>query len=56
MGKGAFAKGKEAEPKQIEVYIRGKVVDVTKFAKTHPGGAKALHIFANRDATEQFDM
>ena len=27
---------------------------MTKFLRTHPGGAKALRIFANRDASEQF--
>ena len=39
-----------------EVYLKGKVVDVTKFQRSHPGGAKALRIFKNRDATEQFNM
>lgn len=40
----------------LEVHLKGKVVDVTKFARNHPGGAKVLRIFRNRDATEQFEM
>merc|ERR1719231_1244894 len=63
MGKGGSASvakpqpvvaSKEAEP--LEVYLFGKVVDVTKFSRVHPGGTKALKIFRNRDATEQFIM
>ena len=42
------------EKEQVNVYLFGKVVDVTKFLRTHPGGSKALKIFRNRDATEQF--
>lgn len=42
------------EPEQVNVYLKGKVVDVTKFLRSHPGGSKALKIFKNRDATEQF--
>ena len=38
----------------MNIYIKGKVLDVTKFIRTHPGGSKALKIFQNRDATEQF--
>lgn len=40
----------------VNVYLYGKTVDVSKFIHKHPGGAKALRIFQNRDATEQFEM
>ena len=43
-------------PEEMVVYLKGKVVDVTKFQRSHPGGAKALRIFKDRDATEQFEM
>jgi len=64
MGKGGASSLAAAEPalattarapqETIEVYLFGKRVDVTKFMRTHPGGSKALKIFRNRDATEQF--
>merc|ERR1719171_1565415 len=62
MGKGgssaeaqaAAAAKPVASEKTVEVFLFGKRVDVTKFMKTHPGGSKALKIFQNRDATEQF--
>jgi len=60
MGKGGSASApveqKVKQPETVEVYLFGKVVDVTKFQKVHPGGTKALKIFRNRDATEQFIM
>jgi len=45
---------RQQEP--VEVYLFGKRVDVSRFMHAHPGGAKALRIFQNRDATEQFRM
>ncbi|TKA53999.1 hypothetical protein B0A53_03279 [Rhodotorula sp. CCFEE 5036] len=38
------------------VIIDGQVLDVTKFLPDHPGGAKAILLYAGRDATEEFDM
>mmetsp|Transcript_24331 Transcript_24331/g.34035 ORF Transcript_24331/g.34035 Transcript_24331/m.34035 type:complete len:1069 (+) Transcript_24331:98-3304(+) len=38
-----------------EVILYGKRVNVTSFIRKHPGGTKVLHIFRNRDATEQFE-
>ncbi|GAA6036498.1 hypothetical protein JCM8097_003535 [Rhodosporidiobolus ruineniae] len=36
------------------VIIDGQVLDVTKFLPDHPGGAKAIVLYAGRDATEEF--
>jgi len=38
------------------VIIDGEVFDVTKFLDDHPGGKKAILIYAGKDATEEFDM
>ena len=38
------------------VIIRDKVYDLTKFLPDHPGGKKAIMLFAGKDATEEFDM
>ena len=59
MGKGGFASTKgssQTESEHVEVHLFGKRVDVSHFLRKHPGGAKALKIFKDRDATEQFLM
>jgi len=38
------------------VIVNGQVLDVTKFLPDHPGGKKAILLFAGRDATEEFNM
>lgn len=38
------------------VIIGDEVLDVTKFMPNHPGGYKAILLYAGRDATEEFDM
>ncbi len=38
------------------VVIGNEVYDVTKFLKDHPGGARAILLFAGKDATDEFDM
>ncbi|GAA5863200.1 hypothetical protein JCM8547_002863 [Rhodosporidiobolus lusitaniae] len=38
------------------VVVNGQVLDVTKFLPDHPGGAKAIVLYAGRDATEEFLM
>ena len=38
------------------VIIDGKVLDVTAFMPDHPGGEKAIMLYAGRDATEEFNM
>jgi cytochrome b involved in lipid metabolism len=40
----------------IWVIIDGQVLDVTKFLPDHPGGEKAILLYAGRDATEEFNM
>jgi cytochrome b involved in lipid metabolism len=38
------------------VIIDGEVYDVTKFMPDHPGGSKAILVYAGKDCTEEFDM
>merc|ERR1719482_2299274 len=38
------------------VVLHGRVLDVSKFLKQHPGGVLAIMTFAGKDATEEFDM
>jgi flavocytochrome c len=38
------------------VILDGKVYDVTNFLPDHPGGEKAILLYAGRDATEEFNM
>lgn len=38
------------------VVVNGRVLDVTKFLPDHPGGKKAILLFAGKDATEEFNM
>ncbi|KIR56857.1 fumarate reductase [Cryptococcus gattii Ru294] len=42
--------------KDCWVVIGGQVLDVTNFLEDHPGGVKAILLYAGRDATEEFDM
>ena len=39
--------------KDCWVVVGGKVLNVTDFLKDHPGGKKAIMIYAGRDATEE---
>ncbi|KAK4055383.1 Osmotic growth protein [Microbotryomycetes sp. JL221] len=38
------------------VAVNGEVLDVTNFLADHPGGAKAILLYAGKDATEEFNM
>ncbi|KIP08490.1 hypothetical protein PHLGIDRAFT_18921 [Phlebiopsis gigantea 11061_1 CR5-6] len=38
------------------VIVDGQVLDVTNFLPDHPGGEKAILLYAGRDATEEFNM
>jgi len=40
----------------IWVTVNGQVLDVTNFLPDHPGGEKAILLYAGRDATEEFNM
>ncbi|OZJ05644.1 hypothetical protein BZG36_01474 [Bifiguratus adelaidae] len=42
--------------KDCWVIVNGKVLNVTDFLDEHPGGKKAIMIYAGRDATEEFNM
>lgn len=38
------------------VVVNGQVLDATNFLADHPGGKKAIMIYAGKDATEEFNM
>ena len=40
----------------VWVILNGKVYDCTKFLPDHPGGKKAIMVFAGKDASEEFNM
>jgi cytochrome b involved in lipid metabolism len=47
---------KHNKPDDCWVVVNGQVLDVTDFLPDHPGGKKAILIYAGRDATEEFNM
>jgi len=47
---------KHSTDKDCWVVIGDEVFDVTNFLSDHPGGKKAIMLFAGKDATEEFDM
>ena len=48
--------GLHNKPDDCWVVIAGKVYDVSNFMEDHPGGAKALMLYAGQDGTEEFTM
>jgi cytochrome b involved in lipid metabolism len=48
--------GKHNKADDCWVVVNGQVLDVTDFLADHPGGKKAIMIYAGRDATEEFNM
>jgi len=38
------------------VVVNGQVLNITNFLPDHPGGKKAVMLFAGKDATEEFNM
>lgn len=42
--------------KDCWVIVNGQVLDVTAFLKDHPGGKKAILLFAGKDATDEFSI
>ncbi|KAI9484612.1 FAD binding domain-containing protein [Zychaea mexicana] len=47
---------KHNKPEDCWVIVNGQVLNVTDFLSEHPGGKKAILIYAGRDATEEFNM
>lgn len=47
---------KHNSDKDCWVVIDGEVLDVSNFLEEHPGGAKAILLYAGREATEEFNM
>ena len=47
---------KHASDSDCWCIIGDDVYDVTKFLPDHPGGKKAIMLYAGKDATEEFDM
>ena len=47
---------KHCTEKDWWVIVGDDVYDVTDFLVDHPGGKKAIMLFAGKDATEEFDM
>jgi len=48
--------GKHTKKEDVWVVVNGQVLDVTNFLPDHPGGEKAIMLYAGRDATEEFNM
>lgn len=47
---------KHTTDKDCWVVVNGQVLDATKFLPDHPGGKKAIMIYAGKDASEEFNM
>ena len=48
--------GKHNNDKDCYVVLHSKVYDVTAFLNEHPGGKKAIMLYAGKDASAEFDM
>jgi flavocytochrome c len=47
---------KHTSEKDCWVILNGKVYDVSEFLPDHPGGKKAIMLYAGKDASEEFNM
>ena len=47
---------KHSREEDCWIAIGNKVYDCSFFLKDHPGGKKAILLYAGTDATEEFDM
>ncbi|KJE94325.1 delta-8 desaturase [Capsaspora owczarzaki ATCC 30864] len=53
--KYAVGHKEDANAGPLFIHLYGKRVNVTNWLSKHPGGRKVLHVFQDRDATEQFE-
>jgi cytochrome b involved in lipid metabolism len=44
------------KPGDVWIIVNNKVIDVTEFVKTHPGGEAAIMAFAGKDASVEWNM
>ncbi len=51
-----LARAPAADTRSPQVILNGKVYDVTEFMPDHPGGKKAIMLYAGKDASEEFNM
>ena len=51
---GEFRAMCEKEPERLLVVLEGWIIDLTNFAKFHPGGARILTENKHKDITEIF--
>uniref|UniRef100_A0A6A7G054 Flavocytochrome c n=1 Tax=Hirondellea gigas TaxID=1518452 RepID=A0A6A7G054_9CRUS len=47
---------KHTSDDDVWIAVNGRVLDVTSFLDDHPGGKKALMLYAGKDASEEFNM
>jgi cytochrome b involved in lipid metabolism len=47
---------KHKTDKDCWVVIKGNAYNVTNFLADHPGGKKAILMYAGKDATQEFEM
>merc|ERR1711924_325348 len=44
------------KPGDVWIIVNNKVIDVSEFVKTHPGGEAAIMAFAGKDASVEWNM
>ena len=47
---------KHDKPGDLWIIVNKKVIDVSEFVKTHPGGEAAIMAFAGKDASVEWNM